>query len=496
MVYTWGLREGLAKLLCFSLLLTTIRFSTGNTVASQLSAGPTSGVPGNSLPRVEVSDAAYSKLNSRFLAHGDCTETTAQGEQTAVASTIGGVSSVSNRAGGLEFRAIRVSLSASPADLNFGNVTVGTSSTQTVTLTNTGTAAVMVSKATVAGTGFSIGGLSLPLLLRPVLSTTFNATFAPAAPGSRRGCILIASNRTSPPVTVALSGTGVTLLLGALPTSLGFGSVAVGSSTSQTVTLNNSGTGSVTVSQATVAGAGFSVSGPTLPIILTVGQNANFSATFAPTAIGRVTGSISIASSATESPATVSLSGTGVTPQLTTNPTRSNFGSISLGSNSILPVVLTNTGSTSLTISQATVTGTGFRINELTLPLTLAVGQSTSYSVTFAPARAGSVTGSVSIVSNATDSPTDEALSGTGTHAVSLSWDGSTSLVAGYNVYRGTVSGGPYTKMNSALAIGCTSYADLTVQAGLTYYYVVTAVDFSNNESAYSDPGQAVVPSP
>jgi len=80
-------------------------------------------------------------------------------------------------------------------------------------------------------------------------------------------------------------------------------------------------------------------------------------------------------------------------------------------------------------------------------------------------------------------------------HSVNLSWTASSSPnVAGYNVYRGTASGGPYTKVNSAPVSG-TTYTDTTVQPGQTYYYVVTAVDTSNAESAYSSPVQAVVPS-
>jgi hypothetical protein len=86
--------------------------------------------------------------------------------------------------------------------------------------------------------------------------------------------------------------------------------------------------------------------------------------------------------------------------------------------------------------------------------------------------------------------------SGGAPHSVALSWTASTSPnVTGYNVYRSTVSGGPYTLVNSALIVG-TSYTDTTVLAGQTYYYVATAMDSSNNESAYSNQAQAVVPSP
>jgi hypothetical protein len=82
-------------------------------------------------------------------------------------------------------------------------------------------------------------------------------------------------------------------------------------------------------------------------------------------------------------------------------------------------------------------------------------------------------------------------------HTVSLSWTLSTTPnVAGYNVYRGTASGGPYsTKLDSSLVIG-SSFTDSTVQSGQTYYYVATAVDSSGNESAYSNVAQAVIPTP
>jgi fibronectin type 3 domain-containing protein len=79
-------------------------------------------------------------------------------------------------------------------------------------------------------------------------------------------------------------------------------------------------------------------------------------------------------------------------------------------------------------------------------------------------------------------------------HSVDLSWNG-TSTVVGYNVYRGSQSGGPYTKINSALNAN-TTYTDSSVQAGQTYYYVTTAIDSSGAESSYSNQIQAPVPSP
>jgi hypothetical protein len=81
-------------------------------------------------------------------------------------------------------------------------------------------------------------------------------------------------------------------------------------------------------------------------------------------------------------------------------------------------------------------------------------------------------------------------------HSAALNWTASSSSnVAGYNIYRSTTSGGSYTKLNTSLVVP-TSYTDSTVQAGLTYYYVVTAVDTSGDESVYSNQAQAVIPTP
>ncbi len=78
-------------------------------------------------------------------------------------------------------------------------------------------------------------------------------------------------------------------------------------------------------------------------------------------------------------------------------------------------------------------------------------------------------------------------------HTVALTWNASTSAVTGYNVYRTTVSGTGYTRINPSLA-GALSYTDAAVQNGTTYFYVTTAVDSNGNESAYSNEVPAVIP--
>lgn len=78
------------------------------------------------------------------------------------------------------------------------------------------------------------------------------------------------------------------------------------------------------------------------------------------------------------------------------------------------------------------------------------------------------------------------------THAGILTWDASTGTVTGYNVYRGTKSGGPYTLL---VTLNSLTFADTTVAPGATYFWVVTALD-NTQESAYSNEVSGTIPSP
>jgi hypothetical protein len=287
-------------------------------------------------------------------------------------------------------------------------------------------------------------------------------------------------------------------VLAATPTSVSFGSAAVGSTSSQSVVLSNTGSASVTVSAATVTGAGFSASGLSFPLTLAAGQSASLAVTFAPTGAGSVSGSVSIVSNASDSTLAVPLSGTGATQTLSVSPSTLSFGDVTVGTSSVLPVVVTNAGTSSITVSQAAIAGSGFSVSGPTLPLALASGQATSFSITFDPTTAtGDVTGSLSVVSNASNSPTSVSLSAASVnqHSVTLTWTASTSTgVTGYNVFRATVSGGPYTQINTSEITG-TTYTDATVEAGETYYYVATSVT-SADDSGYSNQATAVVSFP
>jgi HYDIN/CFA65/VesB-like, Ig-like domain/Cep192 domain 4 len=393
-------------------------------------------------------------------------------------------------------------LAASPVSANFGSITVGNSGTQAITITNTGNASATISQANVTGAAYKITGLTLPLTLAAGASTSFTASFAPTSAGSSTGQISLLSNATNSPTVITLSGTGTAQLaqLSVGPTSVNFGSITLGKSGTQTVTITNTGNVSVTVSQITTTGTGFSGSGITVPLTLTAGQSATYTAKFAPTTTSAATGQISVVSNASNSPTVVALSGTGTTAAgtLAVSSSTLNFGSVLVGNSANQAATLTASGA-SVTISAATFTGSSnYSLIGMTFPLTLSVGQSASFTVVYAPTSAGSATGQVSLASNASNTPTVVALSGTGgtlTHSVAFNWTASSSSgVAGYNIYRATRSGGPYTLINSSLVAG-TTFTDSSVQSGTTYFYVVTAVS-NSVESVNSNEVQAVVPSP
>jgi len=197
------------------------------------------------------------------------------------------------------------------------------------------------------------------------------------------------------------------------PASFSFGNVQDGTNQSQTETLKNTGGQNLTISQATISGAGFSYTGLTLPLTLVPNQSSTFAVVFAPTAAGAVNGSLAFTVGGSTA-LSLALSGTGVTPAtLTATPASFTFTNVTVGQSSSQTETVKNTGGENATISQVTVAGTGFSISGITTPLTLTPGQTTSFSVTFAPTSAGSASGSVMIDSDATDPALSITLSGT-----------------------------------------------------------------------------------
>lgn len=200
------------------------------------------------------------------------------------------------------------------------------------------------------------------------------------------------------------------------PGSVTFGNVQLGTSQNQSATLSNTGGSSLTVTQSTVTGAGFSVTGLTVPLTLAVGQSVNVSIVFAPQAAGSASGSVVLANDGSSSPLNIALSGVGVAAgDLSASPTSLSFGNVQIGSGQTLNEQLTNTGGESLTISQASSSSPSFSFPGLSLPLVLAPNQSATFGVVFTPSAAGASNGILSITESTSSAVLSVALSGTGT---------------------------------------------------------------------------------
>lgn len=208
-----------------------------------------------------------------------------------------------------------VGLSAS--SLSFGSVTVGSTKTMHLSLTNStdaGGANVTVSQIKATGTGFSTTNTS-SVDLAPGQSTDIAVSFKPTSAGSASGTLTIDVIGASDPATVPLDGSGTSTTstgqLAVTPTQLSFGSVNVGSSKNLTGTIQATNS-DVTVSSAAWNGAGYSVSGITFPLTVKSGTSKSFTVTFAPQSAGAVTGQLSFTSNAGNSPSQESFNGTGV----------------------------------------------------------------------------------------------------------------------------------------------------------------------------------------
>lgn len=413
----------------------------------------------------------------------------------AQAVTISANAGSVTKAFSIQLGASLIKLGISTSNLAFGNVGVGTITSKTLTLTSNGTSAVTISAATVSGIGFSVSGATFPLTLNPNQTVALTVQFDPTNAGTSTGQLTLTSNSTNGTTAiVTLSGTGVPALY------------ALNCSSSS---YSTAGTDTCTVSLNTAAATGgFAVSlvsnnsaviVPTVVTIAAGAKSANFTATIA---LVSTTQTVILTASASGVSASFTLQlSSGGTPILTIDTTSLAFGNVNLNTTSTQSISLASTGSASVTVNSAAVTGTGFSLTGANFPVTIASGQSLELSVQFEPVSAGTVTGTLTFISNSSSSNNAAiSLSGTGvsaTYAVDLTWDAPTSSsdpVVGYLVYRSPSGTTSYTQLNSA-SVAMTSYTDTTAQLGQTYDYIVESVDSSGVASSPSNTATVTIPS-
>jgi hypothetical protein len=206
-----------------------------------------------------------------------------------------------------------------PTSLDFGIVVIGQTQTFLIDLTNQGQTSVTVSAITAGNAEFTASNLTLPLVLAAGQSAQLTVSFSPTATGWTYGKISFSSDASNPMLVLPVLGGGTRSEFGvSSPSSVSFGQVAMGTSSTVPVVLTNPRSSSVTISKlatAGTAGSGFSVSGPALPLILEPGQSVTVNVTFAPQAAGTNGGNLFAYGLGLAVP----LSGTGVAAQYSVN---------------------------------------------------------------------------------------------------------------------------------------------------------------------------------
>jgi LEA14-like dessication related protein len=321
----------------------------------------------------------------------------------------------------------------SATSLSFGNVAVNTiSAIQWVKLTNNEPTALTITSL-IPSSGYALDPTTTCSTTSTVGANAYcvlAVRFEPTAPGATPGTLTINFASTSPQ-TVTLSGTGTAPVapVTVSPTSWNFGNVAVGaSSTPKTITLTNNQSTSLSISSLSVtAGSPYSI-GPSstcLSPTVTAGGSCTVILTFNPTTTGAApAASLSIYDSASTSPQTVTLSGTGVVAA-TVLPTSLNFNNVAVNSTSAPQyVTLTNNQAVNLNISSITPTGP-YAVTTTTPACAVGTpvtpGNSCTIGIVFQPTAVGATSGAqLSISDDATNSPQVVTLSGTGVVPVTL----------------------------------------------------------------------------
>ena len=248
-------------------------------------------------------------------------------------------------------------------------------------------------------------------------SCTINVKFSPTAASSYSAAVTLTDNASNNPQTVTLAGTGITpVMLSA--SSIGFGTILVGSSkTAPAVTLTNQMSVALTGISVGITGSSAYSQVNTCGTSIAAGATCTVTVTFAPTASGSQTGTVTITDSAANSPQILTLTGTGQLP-VSVVPVSLAFGTVKVGTTSVAKTTtITNNLKTALTISNIALTGTDpgdYAISANTCGSSLAAAAKCTVSVTFTPKATGNRGATLAITDSATTSPQKVTLAGTG----------------------------------------------------------------------------------
>lgn len=300
--------------------------------------------------------------------------------------------------------------------IRFGDQALDSVTTETITLTSTGTVDLDFTSITASGDTFSQTN-DCPATLAPDESCTLSVSFEPTVAGFFEGTVTLVDNANDSPQTITLSGKGVSPNATLLPGLVDFGNQTIGrSSIAQEVILYNSGTSALTIQEISTSSALYTQTN-SCDETLDAKQSCTILVTFTPIETGASSATLTVASDDPSSPAKAFLFGNGITgPDLDIAPPLFDFGKTPVGETSEQKdFTLKNTGEGDLDLDAITVNSDFAQENDC--PASLAEEETCVVEATFSPETAGNFFGNLTIVDNAEGSPHKAHLMGYGTNA-------------------------------------------------------------------------------
>ena len=304
-------------------------------------------------------------------------------------------------------RGVAPTLVASLDTLPFGPVAIGTTTSLSVQLANTGDAPATVSTISLIGSpDFSIVPLSLPTVVPAGGSLTASVAFAPSEHGLRSAKVVVASD--APPVSIAVAGTGSGARAIVAPGSLDLGAANVGATTvARGVTVSNTGDVGLVISAIVVAGpaaSDFTSTTTTLPITVGPGASMVLPFTLTPSLVGTRTATATLVTTDPLVPSSqLALAGTGTSPAISVSPPSLEFGGVNVGGAIAKTFSITNTGTGPLSITSIDLAGSDasqFSVGAFVVPAVLAPSASATIHVNYAPTVLGTALAAVTVLSD------------------------------------------------------------------------------------------------
>ncbi len=355
-----------------------------------------------------------------------------------------------------------LTVSLSSTSLSFGYVTVRMrSAARTVSLMNASNAALAIQGIVITGSNATDFAQSNDCGSSVAVGAncTFSVTMTPTAAGFRHASLTIVDSGPGGSQTVNLTGIGITPTVSLSPPRISFASRRTGTTSAvQNLTVSNGGPGILLITNLAIIGADASDFAQSNHCGNSVGpwRSCTIGVTFTPIASGSRMAAVTLSDNARGGTQTVSLLGIATGPPSGSGnpPAGASLSSTSLSfgnqpiavSSAAQTITLTNNTGAALSIAGLTIGGANagdFAEIANSCSTSVAAGGTCTIGVSFTPTDAGQRTATLSITDNASNSPQTVSLAGTGCPDVILSWAASTTPgVIGYDIYRGTASGG------------------------------------------------------